>query len=277
MYTTAGIFAALILALVTAVFLLAQLRHDNSLMDIFYGPMYAISYWATWYLTGAPSGTTVWVGGLLTVWALRLGIRIARKNWGQPEDARYAAWRKAWTKRGQLYFILRSYIQVNLLQGLVIFIVATPLWLTLGIVSIPFSWLLVIGFAVALFGLIYETIADWQLDAFIARKKAGMTKTPLMTEGVFRFSRRPNYFGESLVWWGFALIALSNGFDSWFVLISPFVITYILTKVTGPMLEEQFLAHYPEAYQAYQKSTNYFIPGLPRSLKSDRVAMPHAQ
>jgi steroid 5-alpha reductase family enzyme len=263
--TTATIYGIVVLMLVTAVFIISQLKRDNSLMDVAYGPVYAIAYWATWFLTGTPSGVPLLVGGIVTHWALRLSIRIGRKNWGKPEDARYAAWREAWSKHGQLYVVVRSYLQVNLLQGLIIFIVATPLWLTLVLKSIPQTPLLMLGAALALGGLLYETIADWQLDRFIARKKAGTEDAQLMTQGLFHYSRRPNYFGESLVWWGLAVIVLSNGLSGWFVLASPLLITFILTRVTGPMLENIFLEKYPDAYRAYMRSTNYFIPGRPKT------------
>ena len=262
-YTTAGIYSMLVLCLVTAVFVLAQLKQDNSIMDIFYGPIYAISFWGTWYLVGMPGGVSVLVGALVTLWALRLGGRIARKNWNQPEDARYAAWRTEWCQRGSVYFLIRSYLQIKILQGFIIVLVATPLWLTLGLVSIPTTGVLILGAMVVLTGILYESIADWQLDAFIARKKADTTEATLMKTGLFRYSRRPNYFGESLVWWGFALLVVSNGLDTWFVLVSPILITYILLRVTGPMLEEHFLEKYPQAYAAYMAETNYFIPGPP--------------
>ncbi len=263
--TTASIFGVVVLMLVTIVFIIAQLKRDNSVMDSAYGPIYALAYWATWWLTDAPTGVPLLIGGIVTAWALRLGVRIGRKNWGKPEDARYAAWRDAWTERGQLYFVVRSYLQVNLLQGIIIFVVAAPLWLALALKTIPLSTLLVVGVFVSLGGLLYEAVADWQLDRFIARKKAGTESAMLMTRGLFRYSRRPNYFGESLVWWGLALIVLSTGLSSWFVLASPLLITYILTRVTGPMLENIFLEKYPEAYRTYMRTTNYLIPGPPKT------------
>jgi steroid 5-alpha reductase family enzyme len=237
----------------------AQLRRDNSVMDVAYGPAFALCYWGAWYLTDMPTGTPVLIGALVSVWALRLAIRIGRKNWGSPEDARYAAWRKDWSEKGALYFVLRSYIQINLLQGIIIFLVAAPLWYLLALKSVPGTFALYTGVALMLFGLLYETIADWQLDRFIAQKKAGATDKILMTSGLFSLSRRPNYFGESLVWWGFALMAISA--EGWFTLIAPLVITYILVRVTGPMLERIFIQKYPEAYQAYmERVPNMLIP-----------------
>lgn len=263
---TAGIMGTLILMLVTTVFIVAQLRADNSVMDIAYGPIFLLSYWITWWIIGMPSGLPLLVGCLVSVWGIRLGLRIGRKNWGAPEDARYAVWRKAWRERGHLYFLLRSYIQINLLQGSIIMVVSAPLWWVLAQPTAPTPWLLTLGVLVVLLGVVYETAADWQLDSFIARKKAGLTAHPLMESGLFRYSRRPNYFGEALVWWGFAGIALSTSWAAWPVLVGPLLITVILTRVTGPMLESHFLKQYPEAYRAYMRRTNYFIPGPPRDV-----------
>jgi steroid 5-alpha reductase family enzyme len=110
---------------------------------------------------------------------------------------------------------------------------------------------------------VYETVADLQLDRFIMRKQAGLEAAPLMTKGLFMYSRRPNYFGESLVWWGQAIMVLPLPFGMLGIL-SPLVITYVVVKVTGPMLERIFLEKYPAEYQAYMRTTNYFLPGRPK-------------
>lgn len=255
-------FSLIILIYVTIVFLLAQVRSDNSLMDIAYGPAFAVGTWSTIVLTQSYSTSALITAGLVTLWATRLAVRIARKNWGKPEDTRYAAWRTAWSTHGQIYFIVRSYIQINLLQGIIIVIVSTPLVLLIANpVMFSYSWY--IGLCTLLFGLTYESIADWQLDSFLGRKQAGTESSVLMTTGLFRYSRRPNYFGESLIWWGFAIMALPTTFGA-LALMSPLVITYVLTKVTGPMLELIFLEKYPAEYRAYMAHTNYFIPGPSR-------------
>ena len=84
-----------------------------------------------------------------------------------------------------------------------------------------------------------------------------------MVTGLFRYARRPNYFGETLIWWGLAVIVLPLPFG-YLGLISPLLITYIVTMVTGPMLEKIFLEKYPTEYRAYMDRTNYFIPWLPK-------------
>ncbi len=260
---TLGIFASCVLIYVTIVFLLAQLKGDNSIMDIFYGPAFMVSLWATILLTLSMDLNTYLVALLVTLWATRLSLRIARKNWGKAEDPRYRAWRTAWSQHGKVYFVLRSYLQINLLQGLVVVVVGLPLVLAVVYGPTLNQSVLLLGVCIFFCGLIYESIADFQLDRFLARKKAGTEPATLMTTGLFRFSRRPNYFGESVIWWGFAVMTLSApiGFLG---LLSPLLITYILTKVTGPMLEAIFLEKYPDEYKTYMNKTSYLVPFPPK-------------
>jgi steroid 5-alpha reductase family enzyme len=264
-----SVFGLVMLILVTSVFLIAQFKQDNSIMDIVYGPLFILAGGLCAWLLTSPSTLTLIILTLTTLWGTRLGVRIYRKNHGQPEDARYAAWRTAWSERGRLYFILRSYVQVNLLQGIVIVIVSLPFIISLTSPDTSFANLshlsitLPLGAFVFFVGLSLETIADWQLDRFIARKKAGTETATLMTTGLFRYSRRPNYFGETLIWWGLAIMVLPLPYG-YLALLSPLTITYIVTQVTGPMLEKLFLERYPEDYRAYQRRTSYFIPLPPR-------------
>ncbi|MCU0678540.1 MAG: DUF1295 domain-containing protein [Candidatus Pacebacteria bacterium] len=258
------LFALITFSYVTIVFFIAQLKRDNSIMDIAYGPLVALGAWSTIVVSETMTPLAVLIAVLTTLWAARLSLRIARKNWGQPEDARYRAWREEWMRRGAGYFALRSYLQINLLQGLVILIISLPFLVALSHGPQLGNIYTIVGIAIMLFGLTYEAIADWQLDRFVARKRAGTETATLMTSGLFHFSRRPNYFGESLIWWGLAVIAYPLSFGP-VAFLSPLLITYILTKVTGPMLERIFLEKYPDEYRAYMASTNYFIPGRPRS------------
>lgn len=258
-----GIYSSFMLLFVTTIFLIAQLREDNSVMDIAYGPLFALATWATIITTQSTSTPALIAGALVTLWAARLGIRIGKKNWGRPEDQRYAAWRTTWQERGQLYFILRSYIQINLLQGVIITIVSLPLIMLISAPQTALSLYSYIGIAVFGFGLLYESIADWQLDAYLQKKRRGKDAGEIMQTGLFRYSRRPNYFGESLIWWGLALIATPLTYG-WIALASPVLITYIVTQVTGPMLEKIFIEKYPDTYGRYMQTTSYFIPLPPR-------------
>ncbi len=265
------ILTCIVTLIVSGIFLIALALKDNSVMDIFYGPVFLTA--ALLYLTLTDIGGLLpyIIASCIALWAIRLSGRIFLKNFGKPEDARYAAWREAWLKKGRLYFIVRSYLQINLLQGLVILGVLTPFIISVTSPAALSPVFLFLGLVVFLFGLSYETLADYQLDQFIARKKAGTEPATLMTTGLFAYSRRPNYFGETLIWWGQAImvITLPYGF---LALVSPLLITFIVTKVTGPMLENQFLTRYPQEYRAYMASTPYFIPRFTKTAASAPLA-----
>lgn len=257
------LFALIIFTMSTLIFLYSAYKEDMSVMDIAYGPLFAIGAWSAMVITEGYYPLALLVATLITLWAARLGIRIWRKNHGKPEDARYAAWRQTWMRQGRQYFLMRSYLQVNLFQGLIICIIALPFIVTLSAGDAHGTWQTAVGALLMLFGLGYETTADWQLDRFLARKRAGTEPASIMTAGLFHYSRRPNYFGEVLIWVGLATMAYPLPYGEWAVL-SPLLIWYIVTRVTGPMLEKIFLEKYPLDYRAYMARTNYFIPGKPR-------------
>ncbi len=250
----------------SSIFIIALLKADNSIMDIAYGPSFAVAAWSTVLWSGTFEPLALIVAGCITLWAGRLSTRIWRKNHGKPEDARYAAWREAWSERGRWYFILRSYLQVYMLQGVIIAIVGLPALVATAYAADINYWFMALGAFVFASGLAYETIADRQLDRWLARKQRGETDVDLMQEGLFRYSRRPNYFGEVTIWVGLMLIVLPLPFG-WLAIASPLLIWYIVTYVTGPMLENIFLEKFPEQYQAYIDTTNYLVPGPVRSPK----------
>lgn len=259
------VFASVLLALITGVFCIAQFKRDNSVMDIAYGPLFFLAAMGTLFFTSGVSATAFLITGLTGLWSMRLALRIYHKNKGKAEDPRYAAWRTQWMKRGRTYFLWRSFLQINVLQGLIILLVSLPFIIATISTEIGYNMYFVyIGLLVYAFGLGYEALADYQLDEFLRDKKTGKITEPLMKTGLFKYSRRPNYFGETLIWWGLAIIVLPLPFGP-LAIISPLLITYIVTKVTGPMLENIFLEKYPTEYQAYMASTNYFIPGIPKS------------
>ena len=258
-----GIVGFIILICVSVVFIISHLLKDNSIMDIFYGLIFFVTAFLAQNITDVRGVLLTLITVCIALWATRLSTRIFLKNAGHKEDARYAKWREEWSKRGRLYFILRSYVQVNLLQGLVILGIMMPFIIAFSRPSEISPVFAILGFIVFAVGLSIESIADWQLDKFIARKKAGTETATLMTKGLFAYSRRPNYFGETFIWWGLAIMVLPLPLG-WLALLSPILITYIVTKVTGPMLEQQFLERYGDEYRNYMKTTSYFIPKKPR-------------
>lgn len=194
---------------------------------------------------------------LLTLWAVRLCVYLTWRNWGPHEDHRYAAIRS----NNSPGFAFKSIYIVFGLQAVLAWVVSLPLLGALNSAA-PMNILDIIGIALLGFGLIWETLADWQLSAFKAKPQ---NKSKVLNSGVWRYSRHPNYFGESCVWWGFYLIALAAG--AWWAIPSALLMTFLLIKVSGVSLLEQDISERRPQYADYIRTTNAFIPGHPKATK----------
>jgi steroid 5-alpha reductase family enzyme len=144
------------------------------------------------------------------------------------------------------------------LQALLAWLIAAPLAAALR-GDQPVGAVDVIGFALALFGLAFEAIADAQLARFKA--DAGSTGR-VLDRGLWRYTRHPNYFGEFCVWWGLYLVAVGAG-GAW-TIFSPLLMTLLLLRVSGVALLEKDIVERRPAYRDYVARTNAFFPGPPR-------------
>jgi steroid 5-alpha reductase family enzyme len=191
--------------------------------------------------------------GLLLAWAIRLALHITVRNWGHGEDRRYLQIRA----RNQPHFEFKSLYLVFGLQALLAAMISLPLLPALRSAA---AWTVLdtVGALLCLYGLVWESVGDWQLAQF---KAQGGNEGAVMDLGLWRFSRHPNYFGESCVWWGFYLLALSAG--GWWTAIGPVLMTFMLLKVSGVGLLEKDIGERRPAYRDYIRSTNAFLPGRP--------------
>ncbi len=233
-----------------SLFLLSLKLKDNSIADVFWGMWFVIIAILAYFLGWVTYTSQVVMTLLVSAWGLRLFVNILSKKlpYDWKEDARYARWRKQWT-----YFKIRSFFQVYVLQWLLMFLVATPI-LILNLSS----WyeenisLTFLGWAIALFGLLYEARADAELAGFIKNKKSG----DILTGWLRYFSRYPQYFGESVFWFGIAMIAAQVSI-LWF--IGWIVITILVRYVSGvPLLEERYAGQ--KNYEKYSEATPIFFP-----------------
>ena len=248
---------AVILILMVLLWLLSLPIKNAGIIDIFWGIGFVIIAWIAFVLT--PQGylpRKFLLGILVTIWGLRLAIHIGIRNLGKPEDFRYAKWR---SENGPRWWWF-SLIQVFLLQGFLMWIISAPVIaaMTSGFPAIltPLDWL---GTLLWLVGFLFEAIADAHLMVFKANRS---NEGRLLTHGLWKYSRHPNYFGEAVLWWGFYLIALAGG-KGW-TIFSPVVMTYLLTKVSGVALLERMMQQKP-GYEDYMRKTSAFLPWLPRA------------
>jgi steroid 5-alpha reductase family enzyme len=251
---SAFLLAALaIFVSVSLLYVVAQLKHDNSIVDIFWGIGFCIVAVLLFIVKGESTPRQWLILSLILLWGVRLAWHIGKRNAGKGEDFRYAAWRKAW---GNTQW-WRSYLQVFLLQGIIMWIISVPVILVLSQPNAPLGILDYAGLAVWLLGFYFEVVSDHQLTQF---KKDLANKGKLIQSGLWKLSRHPNYFGEVTMWWGIFLIALNMSGGYW-AIISPVLITFLIVKVSGvPMLEAKYSKH-PD-FKAYADKVPELIPRL---------------
>lgn len=239
----------------TAWFVVSLIRKRNDVADVAWGIGFVLVSWLSLIYSSAFDMRGIALVLLVTVWGGRLAIHIHARNKGKPEDYRYKAWREQWGK----WFYLRSYGQVYLLQGALLYVIATPIIAAhLGGAN-PLGLLDVLGLLVWITGFAFESIGDAQLARFI---KNPDNKGKILSTGLWRYSRHPNYFGEVAQWWGIWLIALSVP-GAWWTAVGPLTITFLILKVSGvPMLEKR-MAENP-AFDEYRRTTSVFLPLPPK-------------
>ena len=234
-------------------FVVSLIKKRNDVADVAWGLGFVIMSWTSYFLSGYSGTRGLLVGVLVSVWGLRLAWHIYKRNKGKLEDYRYLAWRNEWGK----WFYPRSYVQVYLLQGMLLFLIVTPVLLINKSVATPLNIVDLLGVIVWIFGFYFEAVGDAQLARFIKNPE---NKGKLMQSGLWAYTRHPNYFGEVTQWWGLWLIALSVPFG-FISILGPITITFLILKVSGiPMLEKK-MEENPD-FAEYKKRVSAFVPFL---------------
>jgi steroid 5-alpha reductase family enzyme len=233
---------------------LSLIRNNVTHVDSMWSLFLALAAFSYAWMFNELNPRTFLVLFLVSLWALRLCVYLSWRNWNPHEDHRYAAIRK----NNQPHFWLKSLYIVFALQAVLAWIISMPLFGAIASDTILNGWD-VIGALLFTLGFVWETLADWQLSIFKANPA---NQGKVLSTGLWRYCRHPNYFGECCVWWGFYLIAVAAG--AWWTLAAPIVMTLLLLKVSGVALLEKDIAERRPAYRDYIKSTNAFFPWLPK-------------
>ena len=202
---------------------------------------------------------------LTSIWGIRLSSHIGQRNHGKPEDKRYVAMR---AKIKPPYVLIKSYVTIFLLQALFMFIISLVLVFNVmsGLINPVEPMMLIpimLGVLIWLGGYFFQSVGDRQLAIFVAKPE---NKGKLMTQGLWAYTRHPNYFGEVLMWWGIAILGFANSFGiaiALIGLISPLVVTWLLRYVSGVPLLEKHMKTKP-GFSQYEKTTNIFFPWFPK-------------
>lgn len=253
--TSLAVAAGVAAVLMAGCWLVSLRLGDASIVDPLWPMVFVAVAWGVWLSSGGGGGRKLALAAMVTLWGVRLGVHLALRKRGEPEDFRYAAMRARWQPFG-----LWSLVIVFGLQGALAIVVSLPLVAVLGAAGNPaVTWLDWVGGAVWAAGLLFEAIADRQLARFRAEPEH---QGKVLDRGLWRYSRHPNYFGDFLVWWGIWLAAAAAG--AWWTIIGPTVMTFLLLRVSGVALLERTISERRPGYADYMARTSAFVPLPPR-------------
>jgi steroid 5-alpha reductase family enzyme len=248
---------AIILTVLTFVWLLSLRLQDASVVDVFWGLGFVLLTWLYCLLSPTLTPRSWLVAMLVTVWGARLSWHIFRRNHGKGEDPRYQAMRRS---HGRAFW-WRSLFTVFWLQGAILWFVGLPLLVAVRARQpAALTAIDMVGVVLFAIGFGFEAVADRQLRQFRADPS---NRNRVLDRGLWRYTRHPNYFGDATLWWGlYAIAAATPG--GWLTVLSPALMTFLLRRVSGVTLLEQSLKASKPGYQAYIASTAAFFPWFPR-------------
>lgn len=252
-----AICAGLVLLVVLAAFAVGvrRARHDG--IDAAWGGGFAVVALATLLLSDGdgPLWRRVLVTALTVVWGVRLAWFLVLRNRGKPQDRRYddlmarARGNPTW----------HAFTMIYLLQGGLIWLISLPVqFAQYGFGG--WNWPVYLGVAVWVVGFVFESVGDAQLRRFTADPA---NRGSVMDRGLWRYTRHPNYFGDTCVWWGLFLISCQH-WTGLVTAVSPIVMTVLLVQVSGKALLERTMAQRRPGYSDYVARTSGFLPLPPK-------------
>ena len=252
-----AILLSLVLALAVngVFFAVAAARRTDVVTDLSYSLTFALLAVALPF-TGAREPVQLVASLLVLVWAARLGAYLFRRILRIKVDHRFDGMRDDPLRFGRFW----------LLQAVTVAVTMLPVSYVLDRDRAPgFGGWAAAGIAVWLAGLLIEAVADAQKSAFRSREA---NRGRFIADGLWRYSRHPNYFGEMLVWWGIFLYAVPFLHGAAFAVVAgPLFITLLLLFVSGiPLLERSADEKYGDdpAYREYKRRTSVLVPLPPR-------------
>jgi steroid 5-alpha reductase family enzyme len=241
----------------TGLWLVSVIIKNVSIVDIFWGLGFVITAGYYFLYGHGNESRKIILMALVGVWGLRLSVYLAWRNHGKGEDFRYREFRR---KYGEKRYWWISFFQTFLLQGFLMWLISAPLLGAqfYGKDSAP-GLIDFAGISLWLIGFAFEAGGDIQLALF---KADPSNKGRVLNKGFWHFTRHPNYFGDSAVWWGYGLICIASG--SFLPVLSSLLMTALIIKVSGVALLEKTLKKDKPQYREYIEKTSSFIPWFPK-------------
>ncbi|MFC0110262.1 DUF1295 domain-containing protein [Kibdelosporangium aridum] len=248
--TNLAVSAGAVAVLLGLVFAISVRRDRHDLIDVAWGLGFALVAAVSLALASQPN---VLIAVLTMIWGVRLAVHIGIRNHGKPEDRRYVEIRQR--SNGNLHLAYKVYLT----QGLILLFVSLPVQVAQYIPAPP-VWLVVLGALIWLIGFVFETVSDWQLSQF---KADPANKGKLMTTGLWRYTRHPNYFGDAAVWTGLYVLACATWAGA-ATILSPVLMIWLLVNGSGKPLTEKHMRKSRPEYAEYADRTSGFFPLPPK-------------
>ena len=249
-----------ILILVTLLWIWSVIIKNVSIVDIFWGFGFVVVNTLYYFESSSMSTRKLILLVLVFLWGMRLTLYLAWRNIGKGEDFRYQEFRKTFGPNRYWWF---SYFQTFLLQGGLILIISLPL-LAVNTNSESSHLNLLDYLAIIIWGIgfVFEAGGDYQLARF---KGNPNNKGKVLNTGFWKYTRHPNYFGDSAVWCAYALFCIASG--SYWQIIGSIIMILLIIKVSGVALLEKTLKDTKPQYKEYINNTNSFFPWFPKNSK----------
>jgi steroid 5-alpha reductase family enzyme len=243
--------------LLLALYAVQRRTRDATAVDAGWGA--AIAACALLYAVLAPGDLTQRL--LIAVPVGLENLRIAslvRRRLGKGEDSRYRELRSRWRARGREQLSFAVFYQAQALLAALLSVPALLASFNRDSSVTVVQW---VGVTVWVAAAGLEALADRQLAAF----RAGPANSgQVMRRGLWRYSRHPNYFFQTVTWVAYALIAVAAPWG-WIAFLAPAFILLLVLFVTGvPPAEESSLRSRGDAYRRYQQETSVFVPWFPK-------------
>ena len=253
--------AALLVALFVLLWLLTLWTRDVTPVDSVWALGMVALGWATYLQTGGDPARKLLLMALCSVWGVRLGSYLLWRWRDHGPDRRYQTMFAKVKEAKGWGFGQASARLVYLTQAPLLFVVCLPVQLGQIDAAPPVGPVAVTGAAIALVGILFETVGDWQLVRF---RRAPANAGQVLTTGLWRYTRHPNYFGDACTWWGLYLIAAESFHGLW-ALPGPILLTFTLMKWSGVPTVEGRMKRKKPGYADYVARTSGFVPWFPKS------------
>ena len=243
--------------MMSLLWIISVLIKNAGIVDIFWGLGFIAAAVFYFYKTGDPTPRKILIVTIVTIWGIRLSAYIAWRNHGKGEDFRYRNFRQNFGEKRYWWF---SFFQVFMLQGTLMWLISAPLlgaqFYSQGSSLNFFDYS---GIVIWIIGFLFEAGGDYQLAAFKSDEK---NRGKILDKGFWKYTRHPNYFGDSAAWWGYGLICIAAG--SYLPFLGVILMTALIIKISGVALLEKSLADKKPGYNEYIARTNAFIPWFPK-------------